>query len=151
MDRPVTFVCSRIGGGKTYISQLLAQSSVSLLIEVSDIVKLILGESERTKIINHIELEDQIIEEIYNRIRFSSHSSIVISGARQVGILKSFPKATLIWLEVDRELRFRRYIERATDLDKDTYRSRMFFDISDTSDVSLGLDAVKEYIVKKEN
>lgn len=138
------FVCGYIGSGKTTYSKKLAKDKQYELVEVSNIVKEILGEQKRQHLQGHPELDKEIIKRLEQ-----CDDNVVISGARQVSILKAFPNAKLIWLEVPNSERYRRILKR--DDAKDEVDSRKKFDEVMKRDIDLGLGEVESYIRQRQD
>jgi len=134
------FVCGELGSGKTTYASQLARTKGYALVEVSDIIKRALGQIERSKLQGHPELDTIVIHELIE----AGHDTVV-SGARQVSILKGFPLAELVWIEVPEEERFRRLSKRVDNKDPD--KTRDAFNIAQLRDQELGLGEVKSYIM----
>lgn len=88
-------------------------------IVVSDIVKGIISSSNRDMLQNSLHLDNQIGTTLINSIYIATmacREQIVVDGIRQVSIvdrvLKMYPDAKLVWLEVPVEERKRRYENR---------------------------------------
>ena len=62
----ITFVCSRVGGGKSFIGKSLFKGmpDSKSFVEVSDIVRDIIKKDEREHLVNKPELSGQIIEDL---------------------------------------------------------------------------------------
>jgi predicted kinase len=134
------FVCGELGSGKTTYASQVAKTKGYGMIEVSDIVKRILGQTERSKLQGHPELDKAVIHELVD-----AGSDIVVSGARQVSILKAFPSAELVWIEVPEEERYRRLVSRMDN--KDPEKTKEAFKVAQQRDQDLGLGEVKSYIM----
>jgi hypothetical protein len=70
---------------------------------------------------------------------------VVVSGARQVSIIESFPKATHIWMEVPEDVRYERYQSSVKDADL----SEEGFANANKRDEDLGINQVRNYILNK--
>lgn len=138
------FVSGYLGSGKTTYAKQVAQTKGYSVVEVSDLVKVALGQHERSKLQGHPELDKTIIQELT-----ASGNDTVVSGARQVSILKAFPDAELVWLEVPEEERFRRLVSRMDN--KDPNKTKEAFLIAQKKDSDLGVDEVKKYIMSNKN
>jgi len=147
----ITFICSPLCGGKSTLAQQLRQSHItsgrSFVLEISTIVQQLVSETSREKLQGRPELDTQIIEEIKSFIndRLLYSDNLIVLGARQVSILKAFPDATLIWLEVPEHIRFNRYMVKR-DIKDGIKKDEETFKIANQRDNDLGLQAVKEYI-----
>lgn len=134
------FVCGKLGSGKSTYANQVAKTLGYKMVEVSDIVKSILKQTERSKLQNHPELDSIIVRELYE----AGHDTVV-SGVRQVSILKAFPSVEqLIWIEVSEEERFRRLSNRLDD--KDPVKTKEAFLIAQERDNMLGVPEVEQYI-----
>ncbi len=113
-------------------------------IVVSDIVRELINSNDRTQLQNTQHLDQQIAERILKRIEDYHYlmandlikvHNIVVDGIRQSSIveylLKHFPEAELVWLEVPTEVRKRRYEIRNADKDTES------FDIADNKPIEL--------------
>lgn len=142
----LVFICSPLCGGKSTLAKQLWQNNVTV-IEISSIVKRLVSEHTREGLQGRPELDVQIIEEIRNFIdgRLHSGDNLILIGARQVSILKAFPDATLIWLEVPDHIRFSRYMSKR-DIKDGVRKNEETFNLANQRDNDLGLQAVKEYI-----
>lgn len=135
------FICGEICSGKT--TEMLNRSSADFIhIEVSNLVKALLQEQERDKLQGHPELSTAIIAEISENV--AKYNKIIVTGVRQKEILEAFPNAELVWLNVDEETRFQRYLKRG-DIAKDKLTLEGF-QLAQKRDNELGLQEVKEYI-----
>jgi len=134
------FVCGKLGCGKSTYAKQIAQVKSYKMIEVSDIVKGILKQTERSKLQGHPELDSIIIREI-----LSYGPDTVVSGVRQVSILKAFDLAEqFIWIEVSEEERYRRLANRLDD--KDPIKTKEAFLIAQERDNTLGVPEVESFI-----
>lgn len=144
------FVAGPIASGKSTKAHKLALAKNAYFVEISDIVKEILNAKERTQLQDHPELDKAIIEKI--KLLSEQHSNkMVVSGVRQASILKAFlPTDTkdltslplYLWVEVDEEERFRRYMNRK---DSKDILSREAFQKAQEADNRLGLQEVKSF------
>lgn len=113
-------------------------------IVVSDVVRELINSNDRTQLQNTQHLDQQIAERILKRIEDYHYlmandlikvHNIVVDGIRQSSIveylLKHFPEAELVWLEVPTEVRKRRYEIRNADKDTES------FDIADNKPIEL--------------
>lgn len=134
------FVCGKLGCGKSTYAKQIAQVKGYKMIEVSDIVKDILKHTERSKLQGHPELDSIIIREI-----LAEGHDTVVSGVRQVSILKAFDLAEqYVWIEVDEEERYRRLVNRLDD--KDPVKTKEAFLIAQERDNALGVPEVEAFI-----
>lgn len=134
------FICGKLGSGKSTYAKEVARAKGYQMVEVSDIVKDILKQTEREKLQNHPELDSIIIREI-----LSHGPDTVISGVRQVSILKAFDLAEqFIWIEVSEEERFRRLANRIDE--KDPVKTKEAFLIAQERDNKLGVLEVETFI-----
>lgn len=135
------FICGEICSGKT--TEMYNYSNANAKhIEVSSIVKNILETNERDQLQGHPELSTQIIAAIEYAAKTWEFN--IITGVRQKEILEAFPNAELVWLNVDEETRFQRYLKRG-DIAKDKLTLEGF-QLAQKRDNELGLQKVKEYI-----
>lgn len=135
------FICGEICSGKT--TEMFNRSSADFIhIEVSNLVKALLQEQERDKLQGHPELSTAIIAEIYENV--VKYNNVIVTGVRQVEILRAYKNAELVWLNVDEETRFQRYLKRG-DIAKDKL-TQEGFQLAQKRDNELGLQEVKEYI-----
>jgi cytidylate kinase len=117
------------------------------IIEVSDIVKTLIGSISRQSLQETEYLDESIAITILTMIENNSHvSDWIINGLRQPSIFeviqKKYPQVTGIWIEVSHLERKRRFLARGSDKDQ--------FDISyyDVRDEQLGLMELKKLITQ---
>lgn len=147
----ITFVCGYLCSGKSTLGWAYADGLVSSKIcesvgylEISDIVKKVKKVTKREELQGNPDLDVHIIAEISDMSRKFEH--LIVGGARQLSILKAFPKASAIWLDVPEKLRYARYQNSSKDQDK----SFDAFAVANTKDLDLGLQQVKDYIFSKQ-
>lgn len=138
------FICGKLGSGKSTYGQEVARTEGYDFVEVSSIVKSILGQTERSKLQGHPELDKEIISAIS-----AYGKNTVVSGVRQITILQAFPESDLVWLEVSERERFARLANRIDNKDKD--KTWEAFLIAQKRDADLGVDQVETYIKSNEH
>ena len=144
----IIFVAGTICSGKTYEAAKLADELNFDLIEISSIVRQILETNKRDKLQGHPELSTQIIDRILEIRRTTKKQGVVVSGPRQVEIVKAFPEAELIWMNTPIKVCFERFQSRADSKDGD-FTEDAFADYLRKDD-ELGLQEVKQYMeIKK--
>jgi len=148
-DFNIAFVCGYMRSGKStvargYYKELLARGKKVILLEVSDIVKQYVSATERKHLQGHPELLQPIVAEITKAAR--SYDFVVVSGVRQVEILKTFPLADMMWVQSPSITRYLRY-ERSS---KDKTKDLVTFNELNQRDEELGLLQVKKYIFERE-
>jgi hypothetical protein len=145
----MSFVCSYLCSGKSTLARGIVDTMIKnniyergrvAHVEVSDIVKSILKKNKRSDLQGHPELQDQIKHTLTTIA--SRYDHIVVSGVRQIGILRQFSNASMIWLDVPEQLRQKRF-KLST---KDPNKSEDAFFSANARDFDLGLTDVKEYI-----
>lgn len=140
----ISFVCGQLCSGKTLYSKALAETCNGVYIEIGDVVRQLKMSLNRNILQDSERLKDVIIAHLSVRINFHEGRDIVISGARQVDILKAFPKATLLWINCPPEVRKTRYAERSRTGDSQA------FEEAEQGDIKLGILEVKQYIFNKQ-
>ena len=143
----IIFVAGTICSGKTYEAAKLADELDFDLIEISSIVRQILETNKRDKLQGHPELSTQIIDRISEIKRTTKKQGVVVSGPRQVEIVKAFPEAELIWMNTPMELCFERFQSRGDT--KDGKLTEDAFSDYLPKDDELGLQEVKSYMENK--
>lgn len=149
----ITFLCGPLCSGKTFYKTALlrnlndGQNQFCQGMEISDIVKSILNKSNRVDLQGHPELDEEIVKQIRMSVLSNPTYEHVISGVRQMSILKAFPHANLIWVDASEEVRYNRFLSNKKDIDK----TRHGFDIANAKDNELGLAEVKKYIFTRNN
>ncbi len=140
LDTDYMFVCGYAGSGKSLYAKFLAEKFGANFIEVSDIVKELTNEKDRSDIGYRPDLDDLIIE------RLDEMSlPVVVSGVRQLKILKAFERSPVVWVHVSKEMRQARMNSRGEAEDN------LSVEECDALDNKLGLNDIKEYIARKEN
>ena len=147
-DFNIAFVCGYMRSGKTtiakgYYNELKLRNKNVAMIEISDIVKRHVSSTQRSDLQGHPELSRFIIDEIKNAAQYYEY--VVVSGVRQVEILKAFPIADMIWVESPVITRFMRYQNSDRDKDKGLSQFAQF----DKRDNELGIKQVKQYILNR--
>jgi len=137
------FVCGAICSGKTRYGKILAKGLGVEFVEASSIVKDILHTNLRVNLQGNPQLNINIIERLQQ-----CSSDCVVGGVRQQSILEAFPGSSLVWLEVSQDTRFKRCMERQ---DKKDIMSWEAFEQAEKKDNDLGLLAVKEFILNRNN
>ena len=150
MKKPsIIFVCGELCSGKSTVAKSLfieatrVPNKHTLFIEVSDVVSNILQSKVRSEISNRPELDQEIIANIKSKM-VGGLDQIIVSGVRQVSILKAFSEASYIWASSPYEERYRRFCLRNTE--KDPIKSIEAFKESNQKDVDLGILEVKIHI-----
>ncbi len=139
LDTDYLFVCGYAGSGKSMYAKFLAEKFNANFIEVSDIVKKITHKSNRSDIGYMPDLDDLIIDELEGL-----DTPVVVSGVRQLEILQAFEPNPVVWVHVPKELREARMQSRGDSEDNLTIEQ------CDALDNKLGLNSIKEYIMRKE-
>jgi len=138
----ITFVCGELCSGKTVYSKALASLTDSVYIEIGDIVREIKNSTDRKVLQDSKNLASAIIIGLSSLIAKNAPKRCIVSGARQKAILKAFPSSTVLWIHCPREERKSRYNQRAREGDL------ISFEEAEKGDKKLGIDKVKEYILK---
>ena len=89
----IIFVAGTICSGKTFEAAQIADELNFDFIEISSIVRQILETNRRDKLQGHPELSTQIIDRITEIRRTTKKQGLVVSGPRQIEIVKAFPEA----------------------------------------------------------
>ena len=132
----LTLLFGRICSGKTSFYK------DSYRIVVSNLVRAIINSSSREELQNTMHLDYKIAESILMTINstINEHSHIVVDGIRQASIvheiLKHYPDAELVWLEVPVEERKKRYESRKDAKDVEA------FDIADNKPIELSCQEI---------
>jgi len=138
----IIFVCGKTRSGKSFVSQKLAQAMNYKFVEVSSIVKSILETDKRSEIVNKPELDIAITNHLK---ALAEQDNLLISGVRQLTILKQFPDAQIIWLHTPDHIR-QEWFDRDLEIRKDDLElSRI-----DEMDKKLQLSSILEYIFDKD-
>ena len=143
----IIFVAGTICSGKTFEAAQIADELDFDMIEISSIVRQILETNKRDKLQGHPELSTQIIKRIEDIRRETKKRGVVVSGPRQVEIVKAFPKAELIWMNTPMNVCFERFQSRADKKDGN-FTEDAFADYLRKDD-ELGLQEVKHYMETK--
>lgn len=138
----VIFVCGKTRSGKSFVSQKLAQAMNYKFVEVSSIVKSILETDKRSEIVNKPELDIAIANHLK---ALAEQDNLLISGVRQLTILKQFPDAQIIWLHTPDRIR-REWFDRDLEIRKDDLELSQI----DEMDKELQLSSILEYIFNKD-
>jgi hypothetical protein len=144
----ITFVCGPLRSGKSLYAKAIANhfndnlNKFVVSIEVSDIVKRVIGSDRRDMLQRRPDLDQQIIKEIRMSVLENPQSEHVVSGARQMSILEAFPRANCIWIDAPNDERFKRFQFSNKDNDK----SWVGFREANKLDNELGLEEVKKFI-----
>lgn len=139
----ISFVCGQLCSGKTLYSKALAETCEGVYIEIGDIVRQLKMSLRRNILQDSENLKDAIIAHLSVKINFHKGRDLVISGARQVDIVKAFPEATLLWINCPTEVRKNRYSERSRAGDSQA------FEEAEQGDIDLGILEVKQYIFSR--
>jgi len=140
----ISFICGQLCSGKTLYSKALAETCEGVYIEIGDIVRQLKTSLNRNILQDSENLKDAIIAHLSVKINFHKGQDLVISGARQVHIIKAFPEATLLWINCPTEVRKNRYSKRSRTGDSQT------FEEAEQGDIKLGILEVKQYIFNKQ-
>lgn len=136
MSEPkLTFICGYAGSGKTTYGKTLAESMGMEFIEASDIVKSIMNSEKRSDISNKAGLDVEIID----RLRAVT-TPTVVSGVRQVSILKAFRGSPIVWLSVPFLIREERVTKRKS------VKDNIPLVEADSLDNQLGVGEILRYI-----
>ena len=144
----ITFVSSKLCSGKStlargYMKTIEPFYSTVEYIEISDIVRKAMKSDNREELQKGAHLDALIVDCIASAALCNDH--VVVSGARQVSIIESFPKATHIWMEVPEDVRYERYQSSVKDADL----SEEGFANANKRDEDLGINQVRNYILNK--
>lgn len=144
----ITFVSSKLCSGKSTLAKGYMETIRPFYdkidyIEISDIVRKAMKSDNREELQKGAHLDALIVDCIASAALCNDH--VVVSGARQVSIVESFPKATHIWMEVPEEVRYDRYQNSVKDADL----SEEGFAKANEKDVALGIEEVKQHILNK--
>jgi adenylate kinase family enzyme len=94
----LVFVTGRTSSGKSTFAKALAAGSNTQFLEVSSIVKGIMGTVARSAISCNKDLDTLIVAEIKKQL---DKGPLIVSGARQWSVIEPFASfAKIIWLEV---------------------------------------------------
>jgi len=127
----LTLLFGRICSGKT------SYYPDSCRIVVSNLVRDIINSTSREELQNTMHLDQRIANSILDTLDYivDEHPHIVVDGIRQASIvhevLKCYPDAELVWLEVPVEERKRRYESRRDIKDVEP------FDVADNKPIEL--------------
>jgi len=143
----IVFIAGPICSGKTYESDILADAMNFDHVEISTIVRQLLDTNKRNELQGHPELSTQIIDRIAEIKRTTRRQGVVVSGPRQVEILKAFPEAELIWMNTPLDTCFERFYDRKDEKDEEWHRDT--FEEYVKKDNDLGLQEVKQYMEKE--
>lgn len=136
----ISFVCGQLCSGKTLYSKALAHICEGVYIEVGDIVRSLKQTQDRKLLQDSSNLSEQIVTQLVAQLINNPGKDLVVSGVRQKEIIKTFPEATLLWVECPVNERKRRYENRAREGDSQT------FEEAEQGDIELGILEVKNYI-----
>ena len=109
----ITFVCGKICSGKTVYAQTLAWDTDAVFVEIGNLVREIKKTEDREKLQDSKDLSKAISDQLLDIEQEHMPRTIVACGPRQVEIVKRFPHASFIWLEVPAHERKARYLSRA--------------------------------------
>ncbi len=135
LDTDYLFVCGFAGSGKSSYAKILAGHYNANFVEVSDIVKNLIKKRMRSEIAVLPELRTEIVAALQ-----ALTTPLVISGARQLDIIKAFPDSPIIWIDVPQKLRgerINRRNEKEDDIDITT---------CDHHDSELGITEIRSYV-----
>ena len=138
----ITFVCGKTRSGKSFLTEKLAQVMGYTFIEISSIVKQLLGSSLRSDIVEKPEIDSQIIELLQARL---AKDNLLVSGVRQLSIIKRFPDAQVIWLHTPDHVRQLWFEQDLLCRGDDMKLSQI-----DESDKKLGLPLIANYILSED-
>lgn len=144
-NRQIVLVCGNIACGKGTFCKTKFPGYFH--ITVSDIVKKLSNETERSELGKTAHLDARIIQVLIDQIR--QHDQVVVDGIRQLSIVHALENhfqqqiKKVIWLDVPEDQRRKRFAERGDPKDN------MNYDASMKSDRALGIDKVEQYIRDK--
>jgi hypothetical protein len=127
----VTLLFGRICSGKS------SYYPNACRVVVSNLVRGIINSTSREELQNTMHLDQRIANSILDTLDYiiDEHPHVVVDGIRQVSIvhevLKHYPEAELVWLEVPVEERKRRYESRKDMKDVES------FDVADNKPIEL--------------
>lgn len=141
-NRDIVLVCGNIACGKgTYCKQMYPGF---VHITVSDIVKHITKQTERSELGKTAYLDTKIIQALIEKIQ--QHDRVVVDGIRQLSIVHALENyfqqqiKKVIWLDVPENVRRERFANR-----KDK-KDNLDYDAATASDRGLGIEQVEDYI-----
>jgi predicted kinase len=141
-NREIILVCGNIACGKgTYCTKKYPGFAH---ITVSDIVKQLSKQTERSELGKTAYLDLKIIQALIEKI--NQHDKVVVDGIRQVSILHALENhyqqqiKKVIWLDVPEDVRKQRFAGR-----KDR-KDNLDYDVAMASDRQLGIGDVESYI-----
>ena len=141
-QKQIILVSGKIASGKGYfISKKYPKYNV---IVVSDIVKQLVGSSNRSKLTNTQSLDKQISDSLISKIK--PLDKVVVDGIRQLSIIKAIvnkfgeQSVNLIWLDVPNSILKQRFDNR------DDAKDDLTFNQALKKDEQLGLNQVEQYI-----
>lgn len=138
------FYCGKICSGKSTTAKAVSQYLNLPYVEVSSIVRDILNVQNRMDLLGHPELDKLIIDKLR-----SLDPRTIVSGVRQLSILKAFPDSEFIWIEVCYKDRLRRFVERGDCKDKSSMPIEESFQKADEGDRALGIEDVRSFILER--
>ncbi len=172
-DFNIVFISSHICGGKSFIGEMLGIELGYLTIEVSSIVKDIMGAKDRDKIIS-TSITDEIVSKIRTLLNhtyaFTEERGVFIIGARELGIFDKIstlckenlyvtkdpneingPSETTcisrninsMWIEVPSLVREDRFYLRNRPEDRE-----MTFEEANESDETLGIEELRDRFIR---
>lgn len=140
--REIILVCGNIACGKgTYCQTKYAGYAH---ITVSDIVKRLSNQTERSELGKTAHLDNAIVEALIQQI--DQYNKVVVDGIRQVSILYELEQyyeseiKKIVWLDVPRDVCEQRFASRQ---DK---KDNLDYDAATKSDEQLGINSVERYI-----
>jgi len=168
-DFNIVFISSYICGGKSFIGEMAGIELGYPTIEVSSIVKEIMGESDRDRIISK-DITNELCHRLAVQILFNTplHKGIIVIGLRELNIfdkivshIKNVSSGAIIsngqiglecivnfhlnsiWIEVPRYIRELRYTDRNRIEDRN-----ISFKDADNSDAFLGIDELRDKFIR---
>ena len=132
----LTLLFGRICSGKT------SYYPNAYRVVVSNLVRSIVDSTSREELQNTMHLDQKIANSILNTLDYivDEHPHVVVDGIRQASIvhevLKHYPDAELVWLEVPVEERKRRYESRKDRKDVEP------FDVADNKPIELSCQEI---------
>lgn len=138
----ISFVCGQLCSGKTLYSKTFSNLNESIYVEVGNLVRRWKNTQDRKELQDSKQLAETIID--YIKEDSINFPKLVVSGVRQKEILEAFPEATLLWIDCQKDVRMKRYLDRQREGDTQT------FEEAEQGDIDLGILEVKNYIFNRQ-
>ena len=142
----ITFVCGEICSGKSVVANAYAALTNSPIVEIGSIVRGIKNSEDRDVLQDSKALTAEIIKVLQQEEEKAMPKTLIAVGPRQVEIIRKFPHAEFIWIEVPMHVRKMRFNERRRKGDEN-----IAFETATVGDLYLGINDVKKYILETKN